>query len=70
MKIKNFKIDSKEFSKWRKKYWREIDIMIYGNAYEDEKGNRVDPMDVYVKTEDGNNPEFILRKNENQSKNN
>lgn len=67
MKIKHIKINNKGFKKWRKKHWKEIDILIFGDAYEDEKGNRIDPMKVSMIYDEKGTIKDIL-KNENKPK--
>ncbi len=52
--MKEIKINNEKFKKWRKKNWRELDIFVFGIAYEDEKGNRINPMDVVFKYENEN----------------
>ncbi len=64
-KIRHIKIIPKVLNEWRNKYWKELDIFVFGNAYEDEKGNRIDPMNVLVKHEKVLSPntkiKYILR---------
>lgn len=51
MKITKVKLNKKEFENWKKVFWRKIDILIFGNAFEDEKGYRIDPRNVIYNVE-------------------
>ena len=46
-KVLKARIPKKEFNKWKKKYQKKIDVLVFGSAFEDEKGKRIDPRNVF-----------------------
>ncbi len=43
MEIRKIQIVEADMEKFKKKYQKEIDILIFGCAFEDEQGKRLDP---------------------------
>ena len=50
MEVKKIDIPKKKFKEWTKKFQKELDLFVFGNAFEDEKGNRIDPRNVVYNT--------------------